>query len=57
MNPGVSEEVVVPIFERAGHVISRDVFIAHCPERINPGDEVWNVTNIPASSDRLTQPD
>lgn len=47
VNPGVSEEVVVPIFERAGHVISRDVFIAHCPERINPGDEVWNVTNIP----------
>ena len=47
VNPGVSEEVVVPIFEKFGHVISQDVFLAHCPERINPGDAVWNVTNIP----------
>ncbi|MGB2791396.1 MAG: nucleotide sugar dehydrogenase [Candidatus Moraniibacteriota bacterium] len=47
VNPGVSEEVVVPLFEKAGHIINKDVFIAHCPERINPGDEVWNVTNIP----------
>ncbi len=47
VNPGVSEEVVVPIFEKFGHTISQDVFLAHCPERINPGDAVWNVTNIP----------
>lgn len=47
VNPGVSEEIVVPIFERTGHIIGKDVFIAHCPERINPGDAVWNVTNIP----------
>lgn len=47
VNPGVSEEVVRPIFEKAGHIIGKDVFIAHCPERINPGDPKWNVTNIP----------
>jgi len=47
VNPGVSEEVVRPIFENAGYVVSKDVFIAHCPERINPGDPKWNVTNIP----------
>ena len=47
VNPGVSEEFVRPIFEEAGHKIGQDVFIAHCPERINPGDEKWNVTNIP----------
>lgn len=47
VNPGVSEEVVRPLFEEAGHKIGRDVFIAHCPERINPGDAKWNVTNIP----------
>lgn len=49
VNPGVSEEVVVPIFEKAGHVVSKDVFISHCPERINPGDEYrgWNVSNLP----------
>jgi nucleotide sugar dehydrogenase len=47
VNPGVSEEVVKPIFERHGKRVGHEVFLAHCPERINPGDAKWNVTNIP----------
>jgi len=47
VNPGVSEEVILPIFEKHGHRVGTDFFLAHCPERINPGDEKWNVTNIP----------
>lgn len=47
VNPGVSEEIVKPIFEKEGLKVGKDVFIAHCPERINPGDLKWNVTNIP----------
>lgn len=47
VNPGVSEEIIRPIFEKHGHAVGKDVFIAHCPERINPGDPKWNVTNIP----------
>lgn len=47
VNPGVSEEVVWPIFKKAGFKNGTDVHIAHCPERINPGDPKWNVTNIP----------
>lgn len=47
VNPGVSEEIIAPIFEKAGQKVGRDVFIAHCPERINPGDKKWNVTNLP----------
>ena len=47
INPGVCEEVVVPIFEKAGFVVGKDYELAHCPERINPGDSKWNVTNIP----------
>jgi UDP-N-acetyl-D-glucosamine dehydrogenase len=47
VNPGVSEEVVKPIFEKAGLVVGRDVYLAHCPERVNPGDPKWNVANIP----------
>lgn len=47
VNPGVSEEVVRPIFEKHGYHEGKDVFLAHCPERINPGDAKWNVTNIP----------
>ncbi len=25
----------------------QDFFLAHCPERINPGDKKWNIANIP----------
>lgn len=47
VNPGVSEEVVRPIFEENGYTEGRDYFLAHCPERINPGDVRWTVANIP----------
>lgn len=47
VNPGVCEEFVKPIFEKAGFTIGQDAYISHCPERINPGDSKWNVTNIP----------
>lgn len=47
VNPGVSEEVIRPIFESHGFKVGRDIHIAHCPERINPGDEKWTVKNIP----------
>lgn len=47
VNPGVSEEIVRPLIEKEGYKVGKDVFIAHCPERINPGDKKWNVTNIP----------
>lgn len=56
VNPGVSEEVVAPILKKAGYSIGKDIFLAHCPERINPGDPKWNVTNIPrvvGSTNRL----
>lgn len=47
VNPGVSEEIIKPIFEAAGHSVGQDVFLAHCPERVNPGDATWNVSNLP----------
>jgi nucleotide sugar dehydrogenase len=47
INPGVCEEVIEPIFSKAGYIVGKDYELAHCPERINPGDPKWNVTNIP----------
>ncbi|MFP4524632.1 MAG: nucleotide sugar dehydrogenase [Candidatus Woesearchaeota archaeon] len=47
INPGVMEDVVRPLFESHGRVVGEDVFLAHCPERINPGDPKWHVGNIP----------
>mgnify|MGYP000513038250 CR=1 FL=1 len=48
INPGVCDEVVKPIIEeKTGLLAGIDFDIAHCPERINPGDPKWNVYNIP----------
>ncbi|MFC1756404.1 nucleotide sugar dehydrogenase, partial [Patescibacteria group bacterium] len=47
INPGVCEEVIEPIFSKIGFNVGKDYYLAHCPERINPGDLKWNVTNIP----------
>ncbi len=60
VNPGVSEEIVKPIFEKEGLKVGRDVFIAHCPERINPGKDavskgydVTNISRVVGSFDRI----
>lgn len=47
INPGVCEEVVEPMFAETGLKAGKDYFLAHCPERIDPGNRTWNVTNIP----------
>lgn len=47
VNPGICDDVVAPILAGAGMKEGKDFFLAHCPERINPGDKKWNVTNIP----------
>lgn len=48
VNPGVSEEVVLPTLEKiSGLKCGIDFSLAHCPERINPGDKKWTVENIP----------
>lgn len=48
INPGVCDEIAKPILEEATKLkAGADFDIAHCPERINPGDPKWNVYNIP----------
>ena len=48
VNPGVSENIVLPILESgSGLKGGLDFHLAHCPERINPGDAKWTVENIP----------
>ena len=43
INPGVSEDILKPILDSS----SKKYYLAHCPERINPGDKNWNIMNIP----------
>ena len=47
INPGTCEEVVLPILERFGAVAGKDFLLAHCPERIDPGNKKWTLINIP----------
>lgn len=45
--PGTTEEVVLPILESTGLKESRDFYLAFSPERIDPGNTKYFVTNIP----------
>lgn len=48
INPGTCEEVVAPAIEEVSKLkLGKDYNIVHSPERINPGDKTWNVTNLP----------
>ncbi|MBI2474537.1 MAG: nucleotide sugar dehydrogenase [Candidatus Taylorbacteria bacterium] len=47
INPGVSEEIVLPILTKGSGLRAGEFHLSHCPERINPGDKVWTVDTIP----------
>ncbi|MBI2598412.1 MAG: nucleotide sugar dehydrogenase, partial [Candidatus Diapherotrites archaeon] len=44
--PGTIEEIVRPIIEKSGLKAEKDFFLVHCPERIDPSNPKWNVSNI-----------
>lgn len=55
--PGTCEQVAIPMLEEISGLKSGDNFhVAHCPERVNPGDIFWTSENIPrvvgATSDK-----
>jgi UDP-N-acetyl-D-glucosamine dehydrogenase len=53
--PGTCEQVVLPLIERiSGLSHINDFYLAHCPERVNPGDLFWNSSNIPRVVGALT---
>lgn len=46
--PGTCEQVVAPLLgEISGLEPGTDFHLAHCPERVNPGDPFWHSGNIP----------
>ena len=44
--PGVTTETWLPIIDELGLVIGKDVEIAYCPERFNPGDPAHGVRQV-----------
>lgn len=48
VNPGVMRKVAIPVLEKVSELKAGiDFYVAHCPERIDPGSRKWNVENLP----------
>lgn len=45
--PGTTEEILVPALRAQGKIPGEDVFVGYSPERIDPGNKTWTITNTP----------
>lgn len=45
--PGTTEEVLLPLFQRDGFRVGEDFYLAFSPERVDPGNSVYTVKDIP----------
>ncbi len=45
--PGTLRDIIIPIVNSLKPVNSTKIFFASAPERVNPGDPVWNQKNTP----------
>ena len=45
MTPGSMEKIIKPIFQEKGFEIGKDLFLAHCPERVLPGKIMHELVN------------
>ncbi|GIW26878.1 MAG: UDP-N-acetyl-D-glucosamine dehydrogenase [Meiothermus sp.] len=43
--PGTTEEVMLPILEQSGLKLNQDFFLAHSPERVDPGNARYTTKN------------
>ena len=41
--PKSMDDVIAPIFEKNGYVVGKDVYLAHCPERVLPGQILYEL--------------
>lgn len=45
--PGTTEEVIQPILEEHGRKVGTDLYVAFSPERVDPGNPVYQTKNTP----------
>ena len=45
--PGTLRDIIIPTVESLKPIDSANVYYACAPERVNPGDQVWNQKNTP----------
>lgn len=43
--PTSTDAVLAPIFESAGFAVGKDLFLAHCPERVFPGNMLYELVH------------
>ncbi|MDR7073176.1 nucleotide sugar dehydrogenase [Fictibacillus barbaricus] len=53
--PGTTEEVLQPILEKTGLVAGKDFHLAYSPERVDPGNKVYNTKNTPKVVGGITE--
>jgi UDP-N-acetyl-D-glucosamine dehydrogenase len=45
--PGMTEEILLPMFKQGGLTVGEDFYLAYSPERIDPGNATYRVKDIP----------
>ncbi|MFC4077397.1 nucleotide sugar dehydrogenase [Salinithrix halophila] len=53
--PGTTEEVVRPILEEGGLKVGEEFYLAFSPERVDPGNKVYNTKNTPKVVGGITE--
>ncbi|TLM98278.1 MAG: nucleotide sugar dehydrogenase, partial [Actinobacteria bacterium] len=53
--PGTTEEIVQPIIEAGGLKVGSDLYLAFSPERVDPGNPVYQTKNTPKVVGGVTQ--
>lgn len=52
--PGTTREILAPALSKKGLTVGEDVFVAFSPERVDPGNPVYNTKNTPKVVGGLT---
>ena len=53
--PGTTEELLKPILEKSGLVCGEDFYLAFSPERVDPGNLIYNTKNTPKVVGGITE--
>jgi len=53
--PGTTEEIIQPILEESGLSVGSDLYLAFSPERVDPGNAVYQTKNTPKVVGGVTQ--
>ena len=43
--PGTTDQIIAPILSKSGLTLGQDFFLAHSPERVNPGNKRYSTQN------------